>query len=1102
MMHPKYTVTYISNACGNTDELSNQPHECVARSLYDLLVNHKEITHSVIGLEDSWGSGKSQVINILQRIIKERNKAEQFCFITYDIWSAQEDLTRRSFLDSVLNKTKNNSEDFNTKILEDDYNKLNATSIIRKTRTFPTIRFFFATLLLIPISSFIINSFEGLLGYNNTLWTYDQLKGCVHLILTLFSLFVFICSYKQELKILNSDSNKKKLKAKRKFTTIIGRMLYVFKEKDVEKEDYETIITDEPSISRFQHIFGDIYHSLKENKTLIIVFDNMDRLSDSSKLMSTWSLLHTFFAETDYQGKIWAIVPYAKQQLIELISSNDEKKSYKATEFINKTFFTTFRIPEPMMASWKHFLNEKLDNAFNPIIETDEKTIVALIFSRSMVNKQIRPRDIIVYVNKLVTLYSQHYFEEIPIGALALYAQYEDKFNKPLDAILEFIGFESLVPLFENREQLSGWLSSVYYNLPSKEAIEVAYNSRISAFLQSDYEILGEIDEKENAYKELSSHKAFKYHIEEFFNTESDYSNLKMENVFYLLNKSEISYSTRHKIYETIANQINTLKDQFSEYEYWMEYGFLNFDKNCTNTIIETLLKESLYDFESYYRTIIELLKIKEQNNAIKLSINQYISESVPDMVNFAKYLKEEGVERYYSKTKISIEVSKILKYIQDGATNNELFNTKTDTVYDLLRLLKAHNVDLSEIIDTINNASITITNLSIDEVERIYKVFNIVNIRIESIPPYTIANSSVTKFMVIPEYLACALNKLISLNSNEQIVNSTLHGELQEKTKSICKYITKYATTDNLFKLAVKSKNILLKQILQLLIYHYTKILTTSGYLLEHTSDIVELIFDSDDKILISLLDNNADNILKEYGLDCLGVDKYWISKVNKESIKEHSFLKKMSEKWIAGINQYTQNEWISIFKNEGDELTEFIINLEEDLLPIDFWENTDIENSVKESYLGYIENRNNINSVLFRVWQKHVGETVKATLANKTIDSIKNPSQINTIKLVMLIRLYIENSKRLLEDKYANSFYDDYFSRFIIEAPIAELLQFTVDNWIKVNSYSLLLSNDRLERLKTIMTKRREEIPTDAKGLSKWDEYIKILQKAMKRH
>lgn len=133
-----------------------------------------------------------------------------------------------------------------------------------------------------------------------------------------------------------------------------------------------------------------------------------------------------------------------------------------------------------------------------------------------MVNKQIRPRDIIVYVNKLVTLYSQHYFEEIPIGALALYAQYEDKFNKPLDAILEFIGFESLVPLFENREQLSGWLSSVYYNLPSKEAIEVAYNSRISAFLQSDYEILGEIDEKENAYKELSSHKAFKYHIEEF----------------------------------------------------------------------------------------------------------------------------------------------------------------------------------------------------------------------------------------------------------------------------------------------------------------------------------------------------------------------------------------------------------------------------------------------------------------------------------------------------------------------------------------------------------------------------------------------------------
>lgn len=121
MTQLKYKVTYVSNSCGNTDELSNQPHESVAQSLYDLLINHKEITHPVIGVEGSWGAGKSQVINILQRIIKEEDKTDKFCFITYDIWSSQEDLTRRSFLDSILSNTKNNNKDFETKILEEDY---------------------------------------------------------------------------------------------------------------------------------------------------------------------------------------------------------------------------------------------------------------------------------------------------------------------------------------------------------------------------------------------------------------------------------------------------------------------------------------------------------------------------------------------------------------------------------------------------------------------------------------------------------------------------------------------------------------------------------------------------------------------------------------------------------------------------------------------------------------------------------------------------------------------------------------------------------------------------------------------------------------------
>ena len=117
-------------------------------------------------------------------------------------------------------------------------------------------------------------------------------------------------------------------------------------------------------------------------------------------------------------------------------------------------------------------------------------------------------------------------------------------------------------------------------------------------------------DEKESAYKDLSSNKAFKHHIEEYFNIETDYTHLKMENLFYLLEKTDISSFTRQKIYRNIANQIQSLKDQFSSYESWMEYGFLNCDEKSTNTIIDTLIHESKQNFESYYQTIIKLIHI------------------------------------------------------------------------------------------------------------------------------------------------------------------------------------------------------------------------------------------------------------------------------------------------------------------------------------------------------------------------------------------------------------------------------------------------------------------------------------------------------------
>ena len=448
----KYTVKYISNKCSQTDDLANKPHESVAKSLMSILQDHNEIKHPVIGVEGSWGSGKSQVINILQKLASNQSTGKKYLFHTYDIWSTQEDLTRRSFLDSLLNFAIdiNNKNGFKSSNENDEnLKRLNATTTIHSTKTFPVVRLFYGIALLIPIVLFITTMVEKFFGYcQSAAWSYDELRAFLGLFLIFATILVFIFEFRSEYKTVSKDDKDHKLTKWDCFKTSLSRILYLYKGKDIEKEDYETIIKDEPSVSRFRKIFNELRNSIKDDTVLVIVFDNMDRLSESSKLMSVWTLLHTFFAEGDNEGKIWAIVPYDKQQLATIMSTNQSEKESFATEFLNKTFFTSIHIPEPIMTSWKKFLNEKLDEAFTPAIDSEERITISLIFSRTT-KTIIRPRDIIAFVNRLVTLYTQHNFEELPISVLALYSQIESNLRKDsISTILNHPQFRKLPRVF------------------------------------------------------------------------------------------------------------------------------------------------------------------------------------------------------------------------------------------------------------------------------------------------------------------------------------------------------------------------------------------------------------------------------------------------------------------------------------------------------------------------------------------------------------------------------------------------------------------------------------------------------------------------------
>ena len=1056
----KYTVKYISNKCSQTDDLANKPHESVAKSLMSILQDHNEIKHPVIGVEGSWGSGKSQVINILQKLASNQSTGKKYLFHTYDIWSTQEDLTRRSFLDSLLNFAIdiNNKNGFKSSNENDEnLKRLNATTTIHSTKTFPVVRLFYGIALLIPIVLFITTMVEKFFGYSQSAaWSYDELRAFLGLFLIFATILVFIFEFRSEYKTVSKDDKDHKLTKWDYFKTSLSRILYLYKGKDIEKEDYETIIKDEPSVSRFRKIFNELRNSIKDDTVLVIVFDNMDRLSESSKLMSVWTLLHTFFAEGDNEGKIWAIVPYDKQQLATIMATNQSEKESFATEFLNKTFFSSIHIPEPIMTSWKKFLNEKLDEAFTPAIDSEERITISLIFSRTT-KTIIRPRDIIAFVNRLVTLYTQHNFEELPISVLALYSQIESNLRKDsISTILNHEGYEQFLPLYQSRTELSKQLAAIYYNIEVNKALEVVLGGAITVFLSSDFE---SDEEFSTEYMKLSNNAAYTDYIEEYFNSPSlALEDLKPKNLFFLLKQTNISTRTKGKIYVLVAEAAEQkFKTSFSGYEPWMAWAFLKCNLQKTNELISLILKLSEPSFRDYHIALVEFLLLKEQRAELVIRPKRIIASNATDMLEFYDTLCNCDATRLYSRCNITIAPEGLLDFMKEGKSGQQLFGSNTDKIYGLLQLLVKNKYDFTLINNYICEASLSISSLDEINVKRIYKVFDILNPIIKNVPSYTTYNSGHKK---IPEYYASCIHKV--KNSDPSVINACFSSSYDKD--QLIPILSRYVTLSEILSMALKLKNDVLYSMCRDLIEYKGVRLGDISFYFKDTTKLSNLLTDEHFSPLISLLDSDANTLTFD---NIFGIDEYWIKTINQTMIANHPIYSLIYKLWKDRLNGLTKEQWTSNLNNKDNKYSNIILTLDEaHLLPDDVYRSSELEQAVQTTLSDYVISGSSFDSQLYERWKQHASKSTLAIIANTIKDNIKAPNNIPIDRFSLFIKLYIANSERMKDSAIADSFYDDFLSRYYRDCPTDALVQLTIEEKEIISSYIGLCSKDRQQK------------------------------------
>lgn len=428
---------FLSDKPEGRDSFQSQAHTKIANVIADI-IRKDEI--KLIGLEGEWGSGKSNIVKLLEKILSR----EEYIFYTYDAWGHQEDLQRRSFLENLTELMKNefSEEDWEnklknllskkTEVEEKEVPRLNKELIIAILILYFNNKFtnqdFFELGKLIPTQCQYLKKIAELI-LNNSIF-----------ILGFLSLFLF-------LKVLKKEKN------------TLSAILYLYKGKTLNKKLETIVSTKEPSVREFKSWIKEVSKTLeKENKRLVVIYDNIDRLQEN-KVKEVWSSIHTFFSEDDYDN-IFVIIPFSKKHILTAFKSEGNEG------IIEKTFPVVYSVTPPVLVDWKNYFNENLELIF-PNINEEDKNVIRTLYNKNV--EKITPRGIKSFINELKVLNSIH--TNIELKYISLFVLIKEKIQSDFPDYFygeEFPKYRRILGNYTDKK-----IIALYFGIDEKDAIQV-----------------------------------------------------------------------------------------------------------------------------------------------------------------------------------------------------------------------------------------------------------------------------------------------------------------------------------------------------------------------------------------------------------------------------------------------------------------------------------------------------------------------------------------------------------------------------------------------------------------------------------------------------
>lgn len=438
----------------------------------------------IIGVEGSWGSGKSNTLLQLKKKL-----GGSYYFFTYDAWGNQEDLQRRSLLQLLTNKLIEDRKlegDTKIKIIssaidvspqlypcswQERVDNLTSRKSSTHTVTVPSIydstKYFVLMLVITGILVPLLNSIKV------------TATPCWYTYLATVLAFVPLLWY---LGLMNKKKRERaKVQDQEKRTKFIGwswqEMWQMYQTSGRTDTSTYTVSDLEPSVTEFRDWMTDISDALVEGTRLVIVFDNMDRLP-KEKVRQLWSSIQTFFADKGYR-RVWCIIPFDRKHLANAFSDTDDKEKL-TNYYLEKTFPVVYRIPDPIITDYKVVFDRLFERAFG---KRDDQELINRCYR--LKNPQPNIREIISFINKLVSLTNQ-WGERVRLSSMALFLLNQDEILKaPENSIVKREYLQGLESVFEQTEELDTEISALTYGVDTKDAAQLPMKNLIDQALNN-----------------------------------------------------------------------------------------------------------------------------------------------------------------------------------------------------------------------------------------------------------------------------------------------------------------------------------------------------------------------------------------------------------------------------------------------------------------------------------------------------------------------------------------------------------------------------------------------------------------------------------------